>query len=248
MLRGITNPKLVKVNMEPITIDQFQSVISTLLANVNSSQIDFNRAGLQDGVIRDPVGAGQRFTAFINNGCRLIIGEPKIIRIADPRFNPTEFIGSGRTIWKGPADGDGLEGEEELDKRSLVLTEADLSAALFESCLKNGESSIKGEEKLKRLRASGNVQFGGNVFLALWHDYQSNKENSCLEWLWRNRKISWMSFFGLVLRFPLGNRYVLSLSRIADEWFWSYDWLGDAWSADCLSAGLAKSVLKTKTL
>ena len=183
---------------------------------------------------------GQRFTAFLNNGCQLIIGEPRIIRInPDLRFNPTEFIGAGWTVWKGPADGDGLKGEEDLDKRSLALTEIDLATAIFESGLKKGESSINGEEKLKRLQASANTQFGGNVFLALWQDYQQNKENSCLEWLWRNRKISWMSFFGLVLRDPNGDRGVLCLYRVDDEWYWSYAWLGNFWSAGRLSAGLA---------
>lgn len=226
--------------MEPITIDQFQSVITTLIANANCGQIDFNRARLQDNVVRDPKGAGERFTAFLNNGCRLIIGEPRIIRInPDLKFDPTEFIGSGWTVWKGPADGYGLKGEQDLDKRSLALTEVDLAAAIFESGLKKSESSINGEEKLKRLQASANTQFGGNIFLALWQDYQQNKENSCLEWLWRNRKISWMSFFGLVLRDPNGNRRVLYLYRYGDGWVWGDGWLGDGWNAGGLSAGLA---------
>jgi len=222
-----------------VSRDQALEVVGKAMVNIDWDSVDGNR--LQNEVISlKPEEIGQRFTAFINNGCRLIIGEPKIIRInPDLKFNPTEFMGAGRTIWKGPADGDGLTGKEELDKRSLSLTEVDLSTVLFESSLKTGESSINGEAKLKRLQASGNVQLGGNVFLALWQDYQLNKENSCLEWLWRNRKISWMSFFGLVLRDPDGNRHVLYLYRYDGGWRWGCGWLAHGWRADALSAGLA---------
>jgi hypothetical protein len=219
--------------------DQALEIIAKAMVNINWDGV--NGELLQTDVISlKPAEIGQRFTAFLNNGCRLIIGEPRIIRInPDLKFDPTEFIGSGWTVWKGPADGDGLKGEQDLDKRSLALTEVDLAAAIFESGLKKGESSINGEEKLKRLRSSANTQFGGNVFLALWQDYQQNKENSCLEWLWRNRKISWVSFFGLVLRSPHGSRHVLFLCRSGGVWYWGYIWLGDGWVASFLSAGLA---------
>jgi hypothetical protein len=219
--------------------DQALEIIAKAMVNINWDEV--NGELLQTDVIGlKPVEIGQRFTAFLNNGCRLNVGEPKIIRInPDLKFNPTKFIGSGWTVWKGPSDGDGLNGEEELDKGSLALTEVDLAAALFESWFKKGEHSIGGEEKLKRLRASGDTQLGENVFLALWLDYQQNKGNSCLEWLWRNRKISWMSFFGLILRSPRGDRCVLYLYRPDDEWSWNCRWLGFGWIAAHLSAGLA---------
>ena len=220
-----------------ITEGQARSIIGSFVVDTpwNEIQVD-----LQSFIQLTPQERGLRFAAFLRNGCRLNVGEPRIIRIdSGLKFNPAEFIGSGWATWKGPADGDGLTGEEDLDKRSLALTEADLTTAVFESGLKPGESSINGEEKLKRLRAFGNVQFGGNVFLALWLDYQQNKENSSLEWIWRNRKISWMSFFGLVLRGPDGFRDVLCFYRNDDEWYWGYVWLGRGWDADGLSAGLA---------
>lgn len=202
--------------------------------NVNGDRLQSEVVGLK------PTEIGQRFTAFLNNGCRLMVGESKVVRTnPNLKFNPAEFIGEGWTIWKGPANGDGLSGKAEVDERSPALMEVDLSKALFESCLKQGESSIKGEEKLRRLRESGNIQFGGNVFLALWQDYQQNKENSCLEWLYRNHKISWMSFFGLVLRNPNGRRCVLCLFRYDGEWDWSYSWLGYVWRAGGPSVGLA---------
>lgn len=40
-------------------------------------------------------------------------------------FNPAKFIGAGWTIWRGPADGDGLSGEEDHDERSLAIMEID---------------------------------------------------------------------------------------------------------------------------
>ena len=168
--------------------------------------------------------------------------KPAKILHLDPskKFDPAAFIGAGWTVWKGSAGGNGLEGDEDIDSRPLAFTTVDLSAALFEHSLKGNETSIKGEEKLKRLIEDSNIRFGGNVFLALWEDHQQNKENSCLEWLRKNRNITWLSFFGLVLRHPGGGRYVLCLCFHGAEWSWGYYWLGRGWDASSLSAGSRK--------
>lgn len=191
-------------------------------------------------ILQDPARSGRELLKFLRNGARLIIGEPKAVKI-DPsnKFNPTKFIGEGWTIWKGAKDGDGLKDKEEIDERSLALTEVDLSKVILETCLKQDESSIVGEEKLTRFKAIANtIRLGGNVFLALWEDYQANKENSCLEWLRKNRGVTYVDFFGLVLRNPRGRRYVLYLCFGGSEWHWSYDWLGRGWSAKSVSVGV----------
>ncbi|MCX6712875.1 MAG: hypothetical protein NTY66_01560, partial [Candidatus Vogelbacteria bacterium] len=105
--------------MGQITTDQSHSVMATLATNADWSQIDFEQSGLQDAIIRDPKGAGERFIAWLKNGGRMTIGEPKKIKLdhAHP-FNPAEFIGNkGWTTWLGPADGDGLSGEPDQDSR-----------------------------------------------------------------------------------------------------------------------------------
>ncbi|MCX6713049.1 MAG: hypothetical protein NTY66_02475, partial [Candidatus Vogelbacteria bacterium] len=74
----------------------------------------------------------------------------------------------------------------------------------------------------------------------LWLDYQANKENSVLGWLYRTRKITYLDFFGLVLRDPDGRRCVLCLYRHGDgSWLWNYYWLDGDWESERCSAGLA---------
>lgn len=157
-------------------------------------------------------------------------------------FDPAKFIGKGWTIWKGPADGDGLTGEEDIDPRSLVLTEVKLAKFVFETCLKSGENFITGEEKLRRQKEEkpGFIRFGGSVFYSLWLDYQDNKEKSVLEWLHRNFGVTFMDFMGQIFRNPFGGCSVLCLNRYdAGEWRWECHWLDYQWDADNPSVGCA---------
>lgn len=222
--------------MGQITTDQSHAIMAILAMNTSWGEIDFDLARLQDAVVRDPKGAGRRFTDFLKNGCQFVFGEPK--SIMTKTFNPAEFINKGWSVWKGPVDGDGLSGEEDIDPRSLALTEVEISSLLFETCLNEGESSIGGEEKLRRLKERQDVvRLGGNVFLGLWLDYQANKENSILEFLYRTNKITYLDFFGLVLRDSDGGRGVLGFSRDdGGGWGWGCAWLGPVWVVGALSA------------
>ena len=173
---------------------------------------------------------------YLQNGIegKFFFGESK--SFLTKSFKPAEFIGKGWTVWKGPIDGDGLSGEEDVDKRSLSLSEIKLASLFFETCLKEGEKPIKGEEKLRRLKERPDlIRLGGNVFLGLWFDYQANKKNSAMEWLFQNRKITYLDFFGLILRYPDGDRRVLYLYRDGGGWSWHCSWLGNAWAAGDLS-------------
>ena len=222
--------------MGRITADQSQQVMATLAANVNWREIDFDEAMMQKMIISNPRMAGACFTRFLKNGCRF---DSRLF--ATKSFNPTEFIGEGWTIWKGPADGDGLTGEEDVDPRSLSIVVADPSKFLFESCLWAREKQIVGEERLRRLKALLSfVRFGGNVFLGLLLDYGENVENSALEWLYQNRGITKMDFLGLVLRDPKGNRCALGLYRHSnDGWLplYRYQLSSPDWRADGATVG-----------
>lgn len=57
--------------MGTITADQSRQVIAVLMVNTDWGSIDFQKSGLQDAVIRDPKGAGARFTAFLKNGASM---------------------------------------------------------------------------------------------------------------------------------------------------------------------------------
>jgi len=155
-------------------------------------------------------------------------------------FSPEEFIGKGWTVWKGLADGNGLEGEEDRNAREDDLSIIDWEQVLLEDHLEGEETSVHGEEKLKRAIASGNIQLGGKAFLSLWEDCQANRENSVLEKL-RRKGVTCIYFFGLLLRDPDGDRDVLYLCVDGSAWLWYCLWLGGRWDAGGPSASLASN-------
>jgi hypothetical protein len=132
-------------------------------------------------------------------------------------FDPVEFIGKGWTI-------------DEQDKRSLDLNEIDLNKVSLETILKEGESIVNGEEKLKRLKESGKIRLDAFVFKTLW----DNKELIPEEW-----EGKYVSFDGTILRYSSGIRCVLYLYWSDGEWDWSYGWLDDDWSVRYPSAVFA---------
>ncbi len=153
-------------------------------------------------------------------------------------FEPT-MIGQGWTWWKGPADGDGLEGEEYCDGRSLVLQEVDFCQVLREHCLKEDETSITGHEKDRRLKAlTDRLQLDPGFGWAL-HQEPGQKT---LRWLHDTFGIFYLDFFGRILRNPDGRRCVLCLDRCGGgSWVWGVAWLGDGWGRDRVSAALPAS-------
>ena len=183
----------------------------------------------------------ERLKRYLQNAIegRFTFGDPKSV-LTKP-FDPVEFIGKGWSTWKGSAGGDGLSGDEDIDPRSTSLSEIEISKIIFETCLKSGEKSITREEKLRRLKEKTDfIRFGGNVFLGLWLDYQANKENSILEFIYRNFKITYIDFPGQILRSPNGGRDVLYLYRDdGGRWDWFCYWLDFDCFADNPSAGCA---------
>ena len=121
-------------------------------------------------------------------------GESKIIRPIS--FNPAEFIGKGYSIWRGPVDGNGLEGDEEQDVRSLSLTEVDFTKVFFNNAINKNWDLITGEEKLKRLKSSGCILIDFRFGAALYNEsYQPT-----LNWLRIDRGITRFYFSGTTFR------------------------------------------------
>lgn len=200
---------------------------------------DKTEVDVQPFIELPPEQRGKMFAAFIANGFRITIGYPKTIK--SHSFDPAKFLGKEWSIWRGPADGDGLSGEEDICPKSLSLVEVELAKFVFRACLNDGESSIMGEEKILRLNEMSDfIGFGPNVFLGLWEDYQINKENSALKWLHRNFGVTFMDFPGAILRDPDGRRDVLCFDRRGDgDWDWGYRWLDGRCRVGSLSAGCA---------
>lgn len=222
--------------MGRITIDQSHQVLATLAVNADWDEIDFIASGLQDLIVRNPKEAGREFTSFLKNGGKMSIGGNILHINRSTPFAPASFIGDGWTIWKGPADGNGLEGEEEYDTRSTALTELDLTKVKLVTMLKSGETSITGEERLKRLKEAGHIRLDAKIFQTLWENKPLIPES------WKekiNGNTKFVSFDGTVLRSSGGDRCILYLYWLGDKWHWLYDWLVNDWYASHPSAVLA---------
>lgn len=179
----------------------------------------------------------RRLKAFLNNGLSFVIKGPSVLVVDRIKpFNPASFIGSGVTIWRGPKDGNGLTGEEAQDATSLARTEIDFAQVLFEHCLKKGESSITGEEKLVRHIAANRIRLDAKIGQCLLEE----KDQATLEWMFNTFGITWFELPGTVLRDSDGYRYFLFLYRgDSGRWHWDCSWLDYNRFAQSPSAVLA---------
>jgi hypothetical protein len=124
-------------------------------------------------------------------------------------FDPGKFLGSGWSVTKQI----GKRSGGNLDARKIVLKDY----------LQSGESIIKGEERLRRIKANpADVQLDAADFLALYLE----KGQKTLQWLYDTQGITWLSFWGTILRNPLGYPVILCL-RLTDGWFYDIGWDGD---------------------
>ncbi len=212
-----------RIKMKAITRGQALEISARVATQVNWDALDGDKA--QKEIINlTPKEFGERFTAFLKNGGRVVVGEPKVITIdRTSAFDPVAFIGEGWSI-------------VEQDERSLALTEVDLTKVSFETMLKDGEKTVVGEEKLKRLIASGDIRLDAKVFQTLWENQHLIPE------AWKqptNGNTTYVFFDGTVLRRSSGSRYVLYLCWRDGEWDWRCRWLDDVWRAARPSAVLA---------
>ncbi len=226
--------------MSEATVGQAYEVLALLANRIEKWRPGLDKDCLQEEVIKDPERVAAQFAQFLKNGARaVIVFVVSFVLKLVSTFNPAEFINKDWLVWKGPANGDGKSGDEDRDVREDALSEIDWSKVDFDDCLEEGESSITGEEKLCRMKESGKILLGGRAFLTLWQDYQKNGEASVLEQLRKTQGITYVDFFGLVLRDPDGNRCVLYLFFDGEQWRWNYYWLRFGWSRRNRSASLA---------
>lgn len=171
------------------------------------SNVDFTKVPQEtvDWINQHPKDAGVQLTRWLKNRCCLIIDDLKVIPIdRSKHFNPEKFIGKG---WK----------IDEEDKQSLVITKLHLIKVEFVDMLTRGDSSVQGEEKLRRLKKAGHIRLDAKMFQTLWDDQSLIPES------WKE-KINWNTryiyFDGSVLQDPNGNRYVLCLYWDGGRWDW----------------------------
>lgn len=195
--------------MGKITIDQSHQVIATLMVNIDWKSIDFKNSGLQDFIARDPKRVGRQFTAFLKNG-GLFFKRPNIIKIdRSVPFDPAIFL-SKRTSVK------------EQDKRALAIAEVDLNNVRLETMLTPGETSVNGEEKLKRLEKAGYIGLDAKVFQTLWENQSLIPEE------WKEKtdgKTTFILFNGTVLEHYGGDDFIMGLYWSGDNWCWFIKYL-----------------------
>jgi len=102
--------------------------------------------------------------------------------------------------------------------------------------LKDGETYVNGEEKLKRLKSAGHIRLDDGVFQVFWKNQHLIPERFKEK---TGGNTTYIFFDGTILRGPGGGRYVLYLFWCGGEWFWFYRWLGRGWDANYPSAVLA---------
>lgn len=182
-------------------------VLNAIAILMNNADWDAINGTVLQKVIDNPRDAGSQFTAFLKNGGRVIVGEPKVISIdRTSAFDPVAFVGVGWSI-------------VEEDEHSLKLSEVDLTKVSFETTLADGEKSVVGEEKLKRLVATGAIRLDAKVFQTLWENQHLIPE------AWKqptNGNTTYVFFDGTILRHSNGGRCVLCLYWFGGEWDWNY--------------------------
>lgn len=147
------------------------------------------------------------------------IESPGILTLAP--FTPEKF---GCTIWRGEAKGNGLEGKEEQDERSLLKTSFDpatITEVNLQTGLKADEVFISGEVKRARVilkMIQADARFAQTLL--------EEEGQKTLRFLHDTLEITWLEFLGTVLRGPSGDRYALCLFREGDgSWGCDFRWL-----------------------
>lgn len=211
--------------MSKTVVNVKQGLQGILSLGVNTDWDEVDADLFQKTIIEDPVGAGRRFTLFLKNGGKVSVGNPKVITINRNRFHPAKFIGKDWSIFN-----------KETDTRSTALTEIDITKVQFVTMLHDGETHIKGEEKVKRLKSSGHIRLDADIFLTLWENQHFIPES------WKekvNGNTRFIYFDGIILRNSGGDRCVLCLYWDDGKWYWYVNWLVSDWSAHGPSVVLA---------
>lgn len=194
--------------VKPVTRGQALQLQARFATDIKYDEVDGDVA---QEIIDLPAGDfGERFTAFLNNRARLIVGGSKIIRLGqDDVFDPT-FIGQGWEI-------------EEQDERSLVRTALDLDTVRLETCSRGREEWITGEERVKRLKKARRIRLDARFFRKLWENQHLIPES------WKektNGNTTFIFFDGTILCGPDSNHFsTLCLYWHDGQWRWNCDWL-----------------------
>jgi hypothetical protein len=103
----------------------------------------------------------------------------------------------------------------EEDKRSLALSEVDITKIRLKTFLMTGEHKLIGEEKIRRLKQTAYIRLDANVCLTFSYDPQFIPND------WKGNiddTVKFVFFDGTILLDPDGHRCVLCLYWDINEW------------------------------
>ena len=196
--------------MGRITIDQSHQVMAVLATNTDWEQIDFETAGLQDTIIRDPKGAGRRFTEFLKNS-RFIKTSNDAKHIVNCDQDPK--IPADRSYLK-------LDMHDPQGIIKLVNKDGNLYANKKKISLLNSEHMIPLHKVLQEL--SGKVCLN---FCVLNHLLQNPK---IIPYSWRPYHVYFLRTIFRDQSIGLCVPYLYK-DDIRNEWNWCYSWICSNW-------------------
>jgi len=208
---------------------QALQITGRMAIQVDWEQLDSE--SIQKIIDLNPEEFSLRFTTFLLNNAQLIASD--LVFIPTRPFDPHQFLSQKYEphvhrrfeIWRGSTERFDENGKEEVDVRNAMLTEIKLTSIVLESCLREDEKYITSEERLRRLKEEKPemVRLGANAFLGLWLDYLAQGDNSGLEWLYRNRGIELMNFYGTIIRGRGCDVLCLYRDSFEKRWVWDVE-------------------------
>ncbi len=212
--------------------DSFGDVLKTdtleRVVDIAIAPVDLNAIGSEetDVMIQNGTEGREHFLNFFRTVGKSTVDEGR-------RSN---FIKIGRTEPFDPIrfmDHRGLKIGEE-DERSLMLGEIDPSGISLESMLQ-GETAIRGEEHLKRLKQMGHIRLDARVFQTLWE----NQHLIPKSWKGTLACPQHIFFDGTVLKDQHGRYVICMYWDKGGKWRWTYSWLDiEGWRIEDVSAVL----------
>lgn len=133
-------------------------VVTALPGAIKHSELDIKS-------ILQAVGQGAKLSLALAEAFRMINdGSAKVANLDERHIISIDRTTSGTSL------GSHQVIETEIDERSLRLTEIDLSKVILLNVLRDGEREIDGEERMRRIKATGHIRLDAFIMRDILKD------------------------------------------------------------------------------
>lgn len=132
-------------------------------------------------------------------------------------FDLAKFVGVGWRIWRGCTEGNGFEGEEAQDTRSLAFTEVDFRCVTKKVNFVL-DLAVRSSQGIRQLQKTKVIQADARIGQALCEE----KDQKTLRYLFYTLGVTSFELFGTILRSPSGDLCVLRFVYSSHNSTWSY--------------------------